>query len=307
MRNPFFNTILKLIRCDPDVLVLTADNGFVNFDVFEELFPGRFINFGISEANMISYAAGMASCGKIPFAFAISAFITMRAYEQIRNDVCLQKQNVKIIGAFGGMNFSTLGPSHHAIEDIAIMRVLPGMNIICPASPLEAKGAFFAAKQIQGPVYIRLGSTQEPEIYSSNYSFEIGKGVLLEEGTDITLVATGPIVFDVLQAASDLRGKGISPRVISMPTIKPIDKELICKAANETGTIIAIEEHSIIGGLGSAIAEVLFEAKVNNVIFDKLGIRDHFPKGYGTHEDLKEINNISKDSIVKKVILTLKV
>lgn len=306
MKNPFFKTILKLVNGEKDILVLTADNGFMEFDLFQKLYPNRFINFGVSEANMISYAAGMASCGKIPYAFAISAFITMRAYEQVRSDICLQNQNVKIVGAYGGMNFSTLGATHHTIEDIAIMRVLPGMKVICPASPMEAKKTFLATKIDKGPTYIRLGSTQEPEIYDTNYDFEIGKGVLLKDGNDITLVGTGPIVYEVLQVANLLAKKGISARVINMHTVKPIDKEIISKSAKETGIIISIEEHSIIGGLGSAIAETLFETKSNNIVFERIGLNDNFPKGYGTHEEIKEMNNLSINSIYNKVVSTLK-
>lgn len=292
----YYKTILKLIKKNADVLILTADNGLSEYMMFHNLFPDRFINFGISEANMISYAAGLASCGKIPYTFAISTFLTMRAYEQIRNDVCLQKMNVKIIGIGGGMEFGEVGASHHSIEDICIMRVLPGMKVICPASNIEAKAAILASESIEGPIYIRLQQSSE-EIFCKNYTFAIGKGIQLEYGRDITLISTGTIIHDVLYIVKILKEQGISCGLIHLPTIKPIDKEIIEKTARETKAIITVEEHSSIGGLGSAVEEVLFELACNNVIFRKIGISDRFSKGYGTHEELKKYNGIGKDII----------
>lgn len=300
MASFYYNTILKLIKKNPDVLILTADNGLSEYGMFHNLFPDRFINFGISEANMITYAAGLASCGKIPYTFAVATFLTMRAYEQIRNDVCLQKQNVKIIGVGGGMELSEVGASHHSVEDICIMRVLPGMKVICPASNMEAKAALLASEGIEGPVYIRLQQASE-ELFDKNYTFEIGKGIQLEYGSNITLISTGTILHDVLHIVKILKEQGISCSVIHMPTVKPIDKGIIKKSAGETKAIITVEEHSSIGGLGSAVEEALFELACNNIILHKIGIKDRFSSGYGTHEDLKNYNGIGKE-IIKSTI-----
>jgi len=298
MRNAYIKAVYDMAKEDKNILALVADNGAIVFDEFRRDFPEQFINFGISEANMVSAAAGLASCGKIPFAYTIAGFITMRAFEQVRNDVCLQKQNVKLVGVGGGMRYSALGPTHHATEDIAIMRVLPAMNIIVPASPREAYAATRYAAQIDEPVYIRLEATKEPEIYGEDYEFELGKGVVLQEGRDLTFIAAGSIIHDVLEVTRKLKEKGIQARVINMPSIKPIDKDIIVKAAQETGKIISVEEHSIIGGLGSAVGEVLLEKGCGNIIFKTIGVEDVFCKGYGSHSYVKNKNGLSMEKML---------
>lgn len=302
MRNSYLSALDFLAKKNPQVLGLIADNGAIVYDKFRANYPKQFINFGISEANMVGSAAGLASCGKIPFAYTIIPFLTMRAYEFVRNDVCLQNQNVKLVGIGAGFAYSTLGPTHHAIEDIAAMRVLPNLTIISPASPLEAYKATIAAAELVGPVYLRLGTNKEPEVYTSDYEFQVGKGVLLTEGEDITLIATGSIVYDVVQVANELRDKGIRARVINMHTIKPLDKEVVLQAAQETGAVVTIEEHNIIGGLGGAVAEVLLENCCNPIIFERIGLSDCFCHGYGTHEEVKAMNGLSKTDIFKKVM-----
>jgi len=298
MRNAYIKAVYDMAGIDRNVLALVADNGAIVFDDFRRDYPEQFINFGISEANMVSAAAGLASCGKIPFAYTIAGFITMRSYEQVRNDVCLQRQNVKLVGVGAGMRYSSLGPTHHATEDIAIMRVLPGMNIIVPASPREAYAATRYAAEIDGPVYIRLEATKEPEFYPEGYEFQLGKGIVLREGSDITFIAAGSIVHDVLKVAGMLAEKGIGARVINMPSIKPIDKENIVQAARETGIIVTVEEHSIIGGLGSAVGEVLLEHGCGHTVFRSLGVEDHFCKGYGTHAYMKANNGLAMERIM---------
>ncbi len=302
MRNAYIKAIYDMAKEDKNILALVADNGAIVFDEFRKDFPEQFINFGISEANMVSAAAGLANCGKIPFAYTIAGFITMRAFEQVRNDVCLQKQNVKLVGVGAGMRYSTLGPTHHATEDIAIMRVLPSMNIIVPASPKEAYAATRYAAEIDAPVYLRLEATKEPEIYGDDYVFQLGKGVLLAAGRDITLFAMGSIVHDVLQVAGKLLENGISARVINMTTIKPIDKEIIEKAALETGRILTVEEHSVIGGLGSAAAEVLLEKRCADINFKSIGVQDCFCKGYGSHAYLKAKNGLAIEQIMESAL-----
>ncbi|MFZ5354280.1 MAG: transketolase family protein [Bacillota bacterium] len=301
MRNAYINAMYDLAEANKNILALVADNGAIVYDKYKEDFPAQFINFGISEANMVSTAAGLARCGKIPFAYTIAGFITMRAYEQIRDDVCLQEQNVKLVGVGAGVAYGALGPTHHCIEDIAIMRVLPGMTVLCPATPKEAYKATVAAAEINGPVYIRLEATKEPEIYEKDYEFIIGKAIMLEDGHDATIVATGSIVFDCLQVVKQLKEEGISVRLINMHTIKPLDNDIIIKAAKETGVIISVEEHSIIGGLGSAVSEVILESGHGNVKFSRIGFNDKFCKGYGTHNYVKDINGLSVDKIKNRI------
>ncbi len=301
MRNAYISALYDLARNDKHILALVADNGAIVYDKFRQDFPEQFINFGISEANMVSVAAGLASCGKIPFAYTIACFVTMRAFEQIRNDVCLQKTNVKLVGVGAGFVYSNLGPTHHATKDIAIMRVLPNMTIFSPASPLEARKVTFAAAQVNGPVYIRLATGGTPEIYKNDYEFKVGRGITLKEGTDISIIATGGIIHEVISAVKTLEDSGISVRLINIHTIKPIDKDIILRAAFETGVILTVEEHSILGGLGSLVAEVLLENNTFPIRFKRLGLNDVFPSGYGSYQDMKEMNGLSKNDIIGEV------
>ena len=257
------------------------------------------MNLGISEANMVGMAAGMASCGKIPFAYTIGAFLAYRAFEFIRNDVCLQKQNVKIVGTGAGEVYSALGPTHHSTEDMGGLRALPNLTILSPASPLEVRKATEAAYEHEGPVYLRLGTNKEPEIYEKDYSFQIGKAVTLKNGNDITLIGSGSILKDILDATVQLEIDGIRARVIDMHTIKPIDRDVIIKAAEETGRIVTVEDHNVIGGLGSAVAEVVAEYG-KGIVFRRIGLED-FSTGYGTYIQVKEKNNIGIGRVVEVV------
>jgi len=302
MRNAYLEALYDLAKNNRQIMSLNADIGAIVFDKFKADFPDQFINFGVAEPNMISAAAGMASCGKIPFTYTIMPFITMRTYEQIRNDVCLQKMNVKIVGVGAGLVYSTLGPTHHAIEDIAIMKVLPNMTILSPADPLEAKKATFAAAQIEGPVYLRLGTSKEPTVYQHDYDFTIGQGVKLKDGKDATIIATGSIIHDALQAVEELEKEKISVRLVNIHTIKPIDKEIILHAAGETKAILTLEEHNVEGGFGSSVAEVILEGNCPPVKFKRLGINDCFCSFYGTHQELKSHYGIAKEDIIREVI-----
>lgn len=304
MRNAFISTVYQLSEKDKDIVVLVADNGAIVFDRYRADFPGRFLNCGIAEANMIGVAAGMALSGKKPFIYTITNFMSMRAFEQIRNDICLHQANVKVVGIGGGFVYSTLGPTHHAIEDIALMRALPGMTVICPASPLEVKHAVAAIAKLDTPVYLRMGTNGEPEIYKNeaDADFEVGKGITLREGKDVTIFVTGPLAYDVLQAREILAQNNIEARVINLHTLKPIDKEIIVKAAAETKTLITVENHSIIGGTGSVVAEVLAEESRAPFRLKRLGIKDEFCMQYGSHEELKKYYGLDADSIVKTVM-----
>lgn len=301
MRTAYLDTLYDLASRDKRVYALISDNGAIVYDKYRRDLASQYLNLGISEANMLGMAAGMASCGKIPFAYTIGAFLAYRAFEFIRNDICLQKQNVKIVGTGAGEVYSTLGPTHHATEDLGGLRTLPKLTILCPASPLEVKKATIAAYEYEGPIYLRLGTNRESEIYAEDYSFEIGKGVTLKEGKDITLIGMGSIVKDILDAAERLQKDGIQARVINIHTIKPIDIEIIQKAIEETGKIVTIEDHNIIGGLGSAVAEVIAESG-KGAAFKRLGLQG-FSSGYGTYIQVKEKNGIGIERICQEVRL----
>jgi transketolase len=297
MRNAYIDALYDLAAKDKRILALVADNGAIVYDKFRRAYPDNFLNFGISEANMVSVAAGLAACGRIPFAYTISCFLTMRAYEQIRNDVCLQKMNVKLAGIGAGFVYSNLGPTHHATKDIALMRALPGMMIISPADPVEAYAATVHASRIDSPVYLRLSTGGTPVLYPDNYRFEFGRAIELARGSDITLISTGCILRDVLDAGERLKKDGISASVINMHTIKPLDRTAVVNATRNTGSILTIEEHSVVGGLGSAVVEVIAEDVRTPTRFKRLGLYERFAEGYGTYEDMKEMNGLSVNDI----------
>lgn len=299
MRTAYLDTLYDLALQDKRVYALISDNGAIVYDKYRKDLSAQYLNLGISEANMLGMAAGMASCGKIPFAYTIGAFLAYRAYEFIRNDICMQNQNVKIVGTGAGEVYSALGPTHHSTEDLGGLRSLPNLIILCPASPMEVKKATIAAYKHEGPVYLRLGTNKEPEVYNEDYAYEIGKGIILRDGKDMAIIGIGSILRDVLEIADRLSESAISARVINMHTIKPIDKDIIIKAAKETGKIVTVEDHNIIGGIGSAVSEVLAEAGVG-VVFKRFGLRE-FSKGYGTYEEVKNMNGIGESYIVDEI------
>ena len=302
MRNAYMSALHELAAKNRNIMALISDNGAVVYDKYREDFPDQYLNCGISEANKIGVAAGLASCGKIPFAYTISNFLVYRAFEQIRNDVCLQKMNVKLVGIGVGFVYSNLGPTHHGTEDIAVMRCLPNMTIFSPCDPLETTKVTMAAAAIDGPVYIRLATGGSPVVYKTDYDFVVGHAQELKSGNDISILTTGSIVSEVLKASEELRINKISARVINFHTVKPIDKEAIINAAQETGNIIVVEEQNIIGGLGSAVAEVIAEHNLSGIEFRRVGLKDKFTEGYGTYADLKDINGLSCCNIVETVL-----
>ena len=282
-----------------DIVVLDADlSKSTKIDVFKKKFPDRFINAGIAEQNMLSTAAGLASCGKVVFASSFAMFAAGRAFEQIRNSICYPKLNVKIGATHAGISVGEDGATHQCLEDIGIMRTIPNMVIINPADDVEAKAAVKAAVEYEGPVYLRFGRLGVPVIFDENYKFEIGKGVMLNDGTDVTIIATGLMVEAAITAEKMLKETGISARVINIHTIKPIDSEIIAKAAKETGAIVTCEEHNIIGGLGSAVAEVVTEECP--VPMERVGVRDQFGKS-GVPAQLLKDYGLTAEDIVKAV------
>lgn len=302
MRTAYLDTLYELAKQDKRVYALISDNGAIVYDKYRRDLPEQYLNLGISEANMIGMAAGMASCGKIPFAYTIGAFLAYRAFEFIRNDVCLQRQNVKIVGTGAGEVYSALGSTHHSTEDLGGLRALPNLIVICPASPLEVAKATIAAYEYTGPVYLRIGTNKESEIHTHDFAFEIGKGIMLCDGKDITLIGSGSILKDILNIAKALSGKSIQARVIDMHTLKPIDREIVLQAIEETDRIVTIEDHNITGGLGSAVAEIIAESG-KGVKFKRIGLRD-FSIGYGNYEQVKEENGLGIENI-KNEIMTL--
>ncbi|MEG1304010.1 MAG: transketolase C-terminal domain-containing protein, partial [Oscillospiraceae bacterium] len=300
-------TLVELGEKDPRVVALTADLAkSTKIGDFQKKFPERFFNVGIAEQNLFGVAAGMAKSGLIPFASTFSVFASMRATDQLHTDICYQKANVKIIGTHGGTSFGQAGSTHHAIEDIAMVRSLANLKVIVPADGYETANAIRAAYEIDGPVYIRINRGFDQVVYNTeNYGFEFGKGVLMNDGDDITVIANGSCVFQAIQAARILESDyKINVRVINLHTIKPIDKEIILKAVEETRRIITVEDHTVIGGLGTAVGEVVLESG-KACAFKKLGINDHFSE-LGFHEDLLSINGIDAENIVKTVVDVMK-
>ena len=259
-REAYGAALLELGKTNPNVVALDADlAGSTKSALFGNEFPERFFDMGISEADMVATAAGLASCGKIPFASSFSVFVTGRAFEQIRNSVCNADLNVKIVGSHAGPSCGEDGSSHQAVEDIAIMRSLPNMTVVVPADDVEAYSATLALAKYEGPAYLRVARLATPTIYEQDHTFVLGKGEVLREGDDVTIVACGMMVSRAVEAGQRLADEGISAQVVNMATIKPIDADLLVECAKRTGKIITIEEGSIVGGLGTAVAEVLSE------------------------------------------------
>ncbi|MFC2070301.1 transketolase family protein [Chloroflexota bacterium] len=304
MRDAFCKELNELAVDNPDLMLLTGDIGFQVFDPFREKYPDRFYNMGVAEANMIGVSAGLALSGKKPFVYTIIPFLTMRPFEQIRNDICMQNQPVKIVGVGGGVAYGVLGPTHHAVIDMAILRTLPNMTVIAPCDPLESQLATRAAFYHPGPVYIRLGKNGEPALHDREYDFKIGKAVQMREGNDATIIACGYVTKVALDTAESLKKKGLGVRVINIHTLKPLDKEAILMVAEETKAVVTIEEHSIIGGLGSAVTEVLAEAK-SGVAFKRVGINDVFTYSVGSqdyHLEKHGINVANVSDIIMKLL-----
>ena len=294
-----YGKALEEFGADERVVVLDADlSGSTKTADFKKAYPERFINCGIAEGNMMSVAAGISTCGKIPFASSFAMFAAGRAFEQVRNSIGYPHLNVKIGATHAGISVGEDGATHQCLEDMGIMRTIPGMVILNPADATESRLAVKAAIDYDGPVYLRFGRLGVPVVFDSTYKFEIGKGCVLKDGADATIIATGLMVSVALDAAKSLSEMGISARVINMATIKPIDKELIIKAAKETGAIVTAEEHNIIGGLGSATAEVLSENCP--VLLRRVGTKDVFGRS-GVPKDLLKMYGLDEKTIVENV------
>jgi transketolase len=298
-REAYGEALALLGKENEKVVVLDADlSKSTKTAVFQKEFPNRFINVGIAEADLIGTAAGLSTTGMIPFASTFAIFAAGRAFEQIRNTVAYSKLNVKICPTHAGISVGEDGGSHQSIEDLSIMRSIPGMTVLCPADAEETKQMVFAAAEYNGPVYMRLGRLATPDLFDENYKFQIGKSAELREGRDVTIAATGMLVAEAVEAADRLKAEGISARVLNFSTIKPLDEEALLKASKETKFILTAEEHSVVGGLGGAISEYLSEANPTKVV--KLGIYDRFGES-GKGDELLEKFGLKADDIVKKI------
>jgi len=307
MRTAFIEKISEMARKNEDIYFLTGDLGFSVIENFKKEFPQRFLNVGIAEQTMMGVAAGLALSGKTVFTYSIASFVTMRCFEQIRNDICYPNLKVRIIGIGSGFSYSTYGLTHNSLSDISLMRTLPNMTIIAPGDPTEVERAMEDSEKIEGPIYFRLGKKGEPRLYSEDINFEIGKGTVLRNGNKVALMSTGNMLETVCAVADDLEKAGISTKLISMHTVKPVDKELIMDTFNKVDYIFTIEEHHLLGGLGSAVAELISENLLNRkTVFKQMGVDDVFCREIGDQNYMRGLFGLSREQIFSEIMRTIK-
>jgi transketolase len=298
-RKTFGEALVEVGERKPEVLALSADSsGGSGMGPFHERFPERHLEFGIMEQGIIGFAAGLATTGKIPFVAAIAPFVTARPFEMFRNDLGYMDQNVKVVGRCTGLTYSDLGPTHQSLDDVAIIRTIPGVTVISPGDPVEIKKAVHAAADHVGPVYLKIGSPKMPVLFDEGYAFQIGKGVLMEDGTDITIVGTGTVLSRAWEAWNILKKRGIRARLINIHTIKPLDRDLLLNAARETGGVVTVEEHFLIGGLGSAVSELLSQECPVPMKF--IGVDDQYA-GNGPYEELLGLFGLQAEQVAERV------
>lgn len=297
MRTTFINCLIERARIDQRIFLITSDMGFSILEEFRDEFPDNFLNAGIAEQNAMGVAAGLALSGKIVYVYSITPFVTMRCFEQVRNDIAYMNNNVRIVGVGAGYTYGSAGVTHHSIEDIAIMRVLPNMTICCPGDPIEVRELINQSFDHKGPIYFRLGKSGEKNIHPPNTKIIMGKAAIVTEGKDIAIITTSNMLEDGKCLTDSLTNKSISAKLISMPTIKPLDVPVIQKLITDKIPIITLEEHNIIGGLGSAIAEVISESG-QGIKFKRYGIPDIYTHSIGCQKYLRHecgFDNIEKD------------
>ncbi len=301
MRTAFIETLFELARHDERIVLITGDLGFRVVTPFMEQLPKQFVNAGVAEQNMTGLAAGMALSGKVVFTYSIANFPTLRCLEQIRNDVCYHNANVKIVAVGGGFAYGALGVTHHATEDLGIMRMLPGMVVVAPADPVETRHATRAIVEHPGPCYLRIGKAGEPDVHKTPIEFQLGKAIQVRDGEDLTVISTGALLQTAVRVAERLAANGVETRVLSMHTLRPLDTEAVLAAARETRAIVALEEHSVIGGLGSAVAEVLAEADGLKVAFKRIGLPSSFSPYIGSQQYLLAQHGLTEEPIIKRL------
>ncbi len=305
MRKTFVNTLTELAHQDDKIMLVIGDTGFSVFEPFETEFKERFVNVGIAEQNFVAFSAGLAAMGMNVFAYNVVSFMVLRAMEQIMIDVCYQENPVKMVGVGGGFAYGVAGPTHHSLQDIAMMRTLPGMTIVCPGDPIEMKYTMLEAVRMKTPIYIRIGRNVDPLVHQADsVDFKIGKAIRMRDGKDGVLFATGTMLKDAVDACKKLEEKSFRIALYSMHTIKPLDKEVINKYASKGIPIFTVEEHSIVGGLGSAVAEVIAENKFQ-VPFRRFGVPDVFAPVTGTREYLNALFKMDADAMVNGIMETL--
>lgn len=305
MRKAFVESLHALAKKNRKIMLLTADLGYSVFEEFAKECPDQYLNMGVAEQHMTGFAAGLAMESKVPFIYSIVPFVTMRNFEQIRNDICYQNLNVKIVGVGAGYSYGPYGHTHHGLEDLGILRTLPNITLFTPGDPVETALVVQEAIKIKGPVYIRLGRAGEPILHTRKPHLIVGKGLKLRDGGDITLFAINTMVKTALDVAESLEKKNIHATVVSLPTLKPLDEKVIHYARDNTKAIFTLEEHSIIGGLGSVVAEILAESH-SGIVFKRLGVPDVFAEGIGNQEHMRDLSGISPKKIERQILSTLK-
>lgn len=306
MRKTFVDTLTEIARKDEKTMLVIGDTGFSVFESFEAEFKERFVNVGIAEQNFVAFAAGLSAMGINTFAYNVISFMTLRGMEQIMLDICYQENPVKLVGVGGGFAYGPAGPTHHSLQDIAMMRLLPGMTVVCPGDPIEMRATVIAAAGMNTPIYIRIGRSIDPIVHHNELSeFKIGKAIQMKTGENGVLFATGTMLKDAVVACEKLEKYGINIALYSMHTIKPLDEAVIKKYASKGMPIFTVEEHSIIGGLGSAVAEVIAE-NTYNVQLKRFGVPDVFAPVTGSREYLNALFKIDADSMVDGIMETLR-
>lgn len=307
MRTTFINTLTDMARKDPRIMCVIGDTGFSVFEGFEEEFGNRFVNVGIAEQNFVGFGAGLAAMGMKPYLYNVVSFMTLRATEEIMLDICYQENPVVLVGVGGGYAYATAGPTHHALQDIATMTMMPNMTVVCPGDPVEMRELMLASEKYNRPLYIRIGRSVDPVVHKNPIKFEIGKSILMREGTDGVIFATGTMLKDALLTCELLETKGINMTLYSMHTIKPLDEQTILECAQKYPAIFTVEEHSLIGGLGAAVGNFLAQnMEWCNVRFKTFGIPDQFAPVTGTREYLNELYGMSAEKMANTIYDYLK-
>lgn len=305
MQRAYLSKLLEIAEKDANVLHLVADSGTGFDEMFQRNFPGQMFNFGIAEEHMVAAAAGLATAGKIPFVYTAGAFLAYRSLEFIRDDICFQNLNVKVVGMGSGLAWSSLGPSHHTTEDIAILRAIPNLKILSAATPLQAAACVEEAYLHEGPVYIRIGMNNEKEFFEENYQLSASGQDVLEDGEDVAIFTTGSILEEVVDAADILEASGINAAVINVAVVKPFNEEMLLHKLESTKLLVTVEEHNTLGGLGSILSEVMTKYGIGKRLV-RIGLDDMFAEGYSSNQKaIRRQNQLDAESIAKSVMEAL--
>lgn len=306
MRQAFIETLHALAKDDKKIILMNGDLGFSVLEDFMNSYPDRSYNMGVAEANMIGAAAGFSFEGYTVFVYSIIPFVTMRVFEQVRNDVGMQKANVKIVGVGSGFTYGQLGPTHHAVEDIALMRSIPNMAVVCPGDPAETREATKALAKMNGPAYLRIGKKGEPAVHKALAAFSLKRSILVQDGKDCVLLATGNMLYVALETARLLGKRGVEAAVVSVPVLKPLDQPGLVSICGKTGAVFTLEEHTIMGGLGSAVAELLLEQNVPIKQFYRFGVPDAFTYFAGSQEYIRRHYGLTPVQLAHRILQILK-